>query len=76
MSSFDFSLENICLPYYDWAVKLATSVDKPKTMLYQTSFSEGTSASWRKKIRKDNLRSKSTTVNRCVGVILVTLANY
>lgn len=57
MPSFDFSLESICLPYYDRAVKLATSVDKPKIMLYQTLFSEGTSASWgKKKLRKGNLR--------------------
>lgn len=35
MSLFDFSLESICLPSYDWAIKLATSGDKQNIMLYQ-----------------------------------------
>lgn len=76
MSSFDFSLESICLPYYEWAVKLATSVDKPKTMAYQTSFSEGTSASCVCVGGGGDKRSQSTTINMWVSDKLVTMESY
>lgn len=66
MPSLNSSLECICLPSYDWDVKLATSGDKPKTMLYQTSFSQGTSAS--REGRKKAAEEKPKTHNECEGV--------
>lgn len=69
MPSFNFSLESICLPSYDWDIKLATSGEKPKTMLYQTSFSEGTSASREKKIQKlKAAKEKTKAHNKCERV--------